>query len=225
VEFWPQHFLIAPNNQGGWRLVHTHYGDRNHHEMEQYISNILCRNYIPIEPYNHQLWLDVEIFLGRSHRRKNLSTNLPCENGVCKLSFASPSVIVADAAPEKVTLEFNKGITNGTITFLSSEWNTTKEYIQSTTDNAQLELDFKMSEIGGENLSLYIVAEPLQLSPENENENELLKQTLVAENSSDDLLILNNFDPNLDNRLNHIFKMKYQPKKIIGGKKISRSDL
>jgi len=72
VEFWPQQFLLIPTQNGKFRLVYTHYGDRNHHHVENEIVKILYKNKdIPtILPINHEVWLDAEIFLGKLHRKK-----------------------------------------------------------------------------------------------------------------------------------------------------------
>jgi len=209
VEFWPQHFLIAPRPGGGFRLIHTHFGDRNHHEMEQFITNFLGRN-ILIEPYNHQLWNDVEIFLGRSHRWKNVSHESSCGSGACKIAI--PTIV--RIKENEQALEYKKGITNGKLNFNNSEWDTTKEYIQSNIDNAMIEIDLKFSGMDGENLSIYMVVEPPEVK-EYENDDLLLIEGQLVESKVPNLMIINTQHP-MANSVADVYKTnKFQSKRIL----------
>jgi len=113
VEFWPQHFLVVPSeDKTEFTLVYTHYGDRNHHELEQAVVIELFKNqHKPeIHAYNHESWLDAEIFMGKSHRGKN-NSNQPghggggCGEGACRIQKR-----VAGAGQE-VPLPQQEGVT------------------------------------------------------------------------------------------------------------------
>jgi hypothetical protein len=209
VEFWPQHFLIAPQANGEFRLVYTHYGDRNHHEMEQIIKNRLCSDKVTLSPYNHDEWKDMEVFFGKSHRRKNISSE--CSDGVCKVPIASVSI--PDKDQESVSMEYKKGITHGTVKFVSSQWNTTKEYIQATKDQAELELDFTIEGLAGVNLSIYIVAEPPELDNYKESpKNETLLIDYGA--SPEHLSFIDSTDPQWPDKVSQIYQHKYPLKQL-----------
>jgi thiol-disulfide isomerase/thioredoxin len=160
VEFWPQHFLISKKPNSDFKVIYTHFGDRDHHEMEQYISRILSNDKSPIIPYNHESWYDVEIFLGVSHRRKNLN-DAHCGDGVCKISFAPRNTNPTDS--DTTTIEYNKNTTTGKLHFQKSDWTVSREYIHSNVDNAQLDLQITLENTPHNEITLYIVAEPPEI--------------------------------------------------------------
>jgi hypothetical protein len=210
VEFWPQQFLILPTPRGGFRLIHTHFGDRNHHEMEQFITNFLGIKRI-IEPYNHELWNDMEFFLGRSHRWKNISHESSCDSGACKISLPT-TVSLIDNDKEKMTLEYKKGITHGQINFLSSEWEISTEFIQSKIDNAMLDLDMKFLNLNGEKLSIYLVVEPPAV--EDNGNDKFLQEGQLVENTSTNLMIINTLHPMANNIANIYKNHQFHSKRI-----------
>jgi len=163
-----------------------------------------------IEPYNHQLWNDVEIFLGNSHRWKNVSNESSCDSGACKI--IRPTIF--RIKENEQGLEYKKGITHGKLNYNNSEWDTTKEYIQSNIDNAMIDIDLKFSGIDGENLSIYMVVEPPEVI-DYENDDKLLIEGQLVESKIPNLMIINTQHP-MANSVADIYKTnKFQSKRIL----------
>jgi len=95
VEFWPQHYLLKVHPEDadkGFEITYEHFGDRNHHELEEKIVQLLWTKEETsprptIHPFNHEVYFDVEFFLGKSHRPKNLEKKAAhdCSDGVCRI--------------------------------------------------------------------------------------------------------------------------------------------
>eukprot|EP01103_Thecamoeba_quadrilineata_P017266 TRINITY_DN6044_c0_g1_i1.p1 TRINITY_DN6044_c0_g1~~TRINITY_DN6044_c0_g1_i1.p1 ORF type:complete len:542 (-),score=124.06 TRINITY_DN6044_c0_g1_i1:67-1692(-) len=123
VEFWPQHFLVVAEGED-FVIEYQHYGDRNHHEMEQALVHILRRlakkdqdqdkasesHSLPdtINPYNHQTYFDAEFFTGKDHRVKNLTQKkgTGCDEGACSIADKKAAAYSGEIPGPDESIEF-----------------------------------------------------------------------------------------------------------------------